>query len=81
MTPANHGEVGPDLGKYFEDWGVKICLQGSSLIVQWLRLHAVQAEGVGSVSDQGTKIPHAVQLGKKQTKRYFFPEMTCVSFL
>ena len=61
LIPANHGEVGPDLGKYFEDWRVKICLQGSSLLVQWLRLHAVKAEGVGSISDQGTKIPHAVQ--------------------
>ena len=32
-------------------------LLGNSLVVQWLGLHAFTAEGVGSIPDQGTKIP------------------------
>ena len=32
---------------------------GTSLLVQWLRLHALNAGGTGSVSGRGTKIPHA----------------------
>ena len=31
---------------------------GTSLVVQWLRLHASNAEGVGSIPGVGTKIPH-----------------------
>ena len=31
-----------------------------SLVVQWLRLSASMAEGAGLISDQGTKILHAV---------------------
>ena len=34
---------------------------GTSLVVQWLRLCASIAWGAGSIPDQGTKIPHAVQ--------------------
>ena len=30
-----------------------------SLVVQWLRLHAFTAMGLGSIPDQGTKIPSA----------------------
>ena len=56
LIPTNHGEMGSDLGKYSEDWEVKTCLQGSSLVVQWLRLHAFKAGDVGLISDQGTKI-------------------------
>ena len=33
------------------------CLFGISLVVQRLRLHASNAWGVGSIPDQGTKIP------------------------
>ena len=43
------------------------CL-GNSLAVQWLGLHAFTAEGPGSISGQGTKIPQAVQQGKKKKK-------------
>ena len=35
------------------------------LEVQWLRLCASMAQGTGSIPDQGTKIPYAVQLGQK----------------
>ena len=37
-------------------------------MVQWLRLHAYTAGGVGSTSDQGTKIQYAVECGQKQNK-------------
>ena len=39
---------------------------GNSLAVQWLRLHAFTAEGLGSILVQGTKIPHFVQCGQKK---------------
>ena len=35
---------------------------GTSMVVQWLRLHASSAGwGTGSILGQGTKSPHAVQ--------------------
>ena len=34
-----------------------------------LGLHAFTAEGPGSISGQGTKIPQAVQQGKKKEKK------------
>ena len=34
---------------------------GTSLVVQWLRLHAPTAGGAGLIPGQGTKIPHAAQ--------------------
>ena len=33
---------------------------GNSLVVHWLGLCALTAEGLGSIPDQGAKIPHAV---------------------
>ena len=41
-------------------------LYGSSLAVQWLRLHTSTAEGTGSIPGQETRIPHASWLGKKK---------------
>ena len=38
---------------------------GTSLAVQWLRLHASNARGVGSIPGQGTKCPHAAAKKKK----------------
>ena len=34
-------------------------------MVQWLRLHASTAVGVGSIPGWGTKIPHALGCGQK----------------
>ena len=34
---------------------------GTSLVVQWLKLHASTAEGMGSIPGQGTKILHATR--------------------
>ena len=36
---------------------------GTSLVVQWLRLHAPSAESLGSILGWGTKIPHAAWYG------------------
>ena len=38
-------------------------------MVQWLGLHTFTAEGVGLIPGWGTKIPQAVQPGKKKKKR------------
>ena len=37
-------------------------------MVQWLILQASNARGSGSISDQGTKIPHAMQGGQENKK-------------
>ena len=44
----------------------------NSLVVQWLRLHGFTAEGLCSISGQGTKIPHVsmVKKEKKQSARF-----------
>ena len=41
---------------------------GTSVVVQWLRLHAANAGDLGSIPGQGTKIPHAAQCGQKILK-------------
>ena len=43
--------------------------RGTSLAVQWLRLHAPSAGSTGSVPGRGTKIPHAAWCGQKKTWR------------
>ena len=40
----------------------------TSLAVQWLRLGASNAGGMGSIPGWGTKIPHAVSWPKKKVK-------------
>ena len=42
----------------------KYIYRGNSLEVQWLGLRTLNAEGPGSIPDQGTKIPQAVQYGQ-----------------
>ena len=46
----------------------KIACFGTSLAVQWLRLHAPNARGMGSIPGWGTKIPPAAQHGQKINK-------------
>ena len=48
---------------------VRSCLEGTSLAVQWLRLHASTAGGMGSIPGRGTKIPHAARCGQKRSCR------------
>ena len=42
---------------------------GSSLVVQWLGVSAFTAVGLGSVPNQGTKIPQAAQHSQKTKKK------------
>ena len=43
-------------------------MNGTSLVAQWLRLHAPEAGDMGSIPGQGTKIPHAAWHGEKTTE-------------
>ena len=47
----------------------KITEKRDSLEVQWLRLHASNAGGEGSVPGWGTKIPHATRHGQKNPQK------------
>ena len=40
-------------------------LEGTSLVVQRLRLHACNAGGTGSIPGREAKIPHATRCGQK----------------
>ena len=42
--------------------------RGTSLVIQWLRLHASNAGDPGSISDQGTR-PYMLQLLRPGTAR------------
>ena len=44
---------------------IKLHLYRTSLLVQWLRLHASTVGGMGSIPRWGTKIPHAVWCSQK----------------
>ena len=43
-------------------------LSATSLVVQWLRLQAFTAGGVGSITGQGTMIPHPLPPTSHQKK-------------
>ena len=43
-------------------------ITGISLVVQWLRLRAPTAGGMGSIPGWGTKILHAACCGQKKKK-------------
>ena len=51
---------------------IKILFWGTSLAVQWLRLHTSSAGGVGSIPGRGTKVPNATWHGQKKKKILFF---------
>ena len=40
--------------------------KGTSLVVQWLRLHTSTAGDMGSIPGRGTKIPHGAQGSQKK---------------
>ena len=44
------------------------CLSGNSLVVQWLRLSACTAMGLGSILGQRTKIPQVAWCSQKKKK-------------
>lgn len=45
---------------------------GTSLALQWLRLHNSIAGGVCLIPGQGTKIPHARVVWPKKVKKIFY---------
>lgn len=49
--------------------GKKEKLSEPSLVVQWLRFHASNAVGIGSIPSQGTKIQHPVWYIAKKKKK------------
>ena len=61
---ANRHNLG--FGYGFLDMASKSQATGTSLVVQWLRLHASNAGGTGSIPGWGTKIPHALWSGQKK---------------
>ena len=42
---------------------------GTSLVVQWLRVRASNAEGVGSIPGQGNEILHAAFCSQKKKRK------------
>ena len=47
---------------------IKIAALGTSLAVQWLRLHAPNAGDTGLIPGRGTKMPHAAWRSQKKKK-------------
>ena len=47
---------------------------GTSLVLQWLRFHASNAGGPGSIPGQGIRIPHAMGHGQKEEKEKNYTE-------
>ena len=54
--------------KQTEERNLNLRTVGTSLAVQWLRLHASIAGGVGSIPGHGTKIPSCCVAKKKEKK-------------
>ena len=48
---------------------------GTFLVVQWLRLHASNAGGTGSIPSWGTKIPHVMRPKDKERKKKEIPRV------
>ena len=64
--------LGRNLTKEVKYLYIENCHTGNSLVVQWLGLHTLTAEGPSSIPGQGTKIPQVVlhdQKKKKEKKR------------
>ena len=54
---------------------------GTSLVVQWLRLGASDARGMGLIPGRGTKIPHALWHGQKYINKNQVTSHTSLNFL
>ena len=48
---------------------IRLAVWGTSLAVQWLRLHASTAGGMGSIPGQGTKFPTCMLRGAAKKKK------------
>ena len=69
----------PGYGSYHGSYKVtrgstiyKFIFNGTSLVVQWLRLRTPAEGGAGSIPGWGAKIPHAAQRGQKKKKKSYF---------
>ena len=51
-----------------ENYETNVNWAETSLVVQWLRLHACSAGGVGLIPGQRTKIPHGCGNQKKKER-------------
>ena len=58
-------------GRFFTIWATreKKSSLGTSLVVQWLRLHTPTAGATGSIPGLGNKNPHATECSKKKKKK------------
>ena len=54
--------------KMFSAFKISKLRRETSLVIQWLILYASKAGGTGSISGQGTKIPHATWDGREVKK-------------
>ena len=67
-VPDPHSKVNVAIQQIIQYVGIpvptKVCL-GTSLVVQWLRLCASNAGGVGLIPGWGMKIPHVSQHSQK----------------
>ena len=53
----------------------KLMINGNSLVVQWLGLHASTAGGMGSIPHPGSKISHVTWHGQKEEKKQMLKEI------
>ena len=74
-SQGENSKVDADLRHSFSLWCnldlwvmVKNDQEGTSLVIQWLRLSASKAGGLGSILGWGTKIPCASEAGPKVNK-------------
>ena len=70
---------------YTVQWGmeeiaINMSPEGTSLVVQWLRLHGSNAGGAGLIPGQGTKIPYATWHGQNTNKQKHEPREVKESF-
>ena len=63
--------IHPNRTHFFVSFKV-IFFSGTSLVVQWLRLHASTAGGMASNPGQRTRKPYAVQCSQKKKKESYF---------
>ena len=57
----------------------KMFFSGTSLVVQWLRLHIFTAGSTGSIPGGRTKIPHATRHGQKKKFPFKKLKKVCLS--
>ena len=64
--------------RYTLHGGQEIVIPGTSLVVQWLRLHPPNAGGAGWIPGWGMKIPHAARCSKNKQIVVVVQSLSCV---